>query len=61
MHFLYDAQGRMSIVQYDGVDYAYLHNLQGDVQGKRLQKHVEALAQTRAGVNISPWRSTQWA
>ena len=33
MHFFYDAQGRPSIVQYNDVDYAYLHNLQGDVTG----------------------------
>ena len=33
MHFFYDAQGRATIVQYNRVDYAYLHNLQGDVTG----------------------------
>ena len=33
MHFFYDAQGRAAIVRYNDVDYAYLHNLQGDVTG----------------------------
>lgn len=33
MHFFYDVQGRPAIVRYNGVDYAYLHNLQGDVTG----------------------------
>ena len=33
MHFFYDAQGRAAIVRYNEVDYAYLHNLQGDVTG----------------------------
>jgi len=33
MHFFYDAQGRPAIVRYNGADYAYLHNLQGDVTG----------------------------
>jgi RHS repeat-associated protein len=31
MHFYYDAQGRPTIIRCNGVDYAYLHNLQGDV------------------------------
>ncbi len=33
MHFFYDAQGSVAAVGYNGVDYAYLHNLQGDVVG----------------------------
>ena len=33
MHFFYDAQGSVAAVCYNGVDYAYLHNLQGDVVG----------------------------
>ena len=33
MHFFYDAQGRPAAIQYNGVSYAYLHNLQGDVTG----------------------------
>ena len=33
MHFFYDAQGSVATVCYYGVDYAYLHNLQGDVVG----------------------------
>ncbi len=33
MHFFYDALGRPTIVRYNGIDYAYLHNLQGDVVG----------------------------
>jgi RHS repeat-associated protein len=33
MHFFYDAQGRPAIVQYNGEDYAYLHNVQGDITG----------------------------
>ena len=31
LHFYYDAQGRPSIVIYDGTAYGYLYNLQGDV------------------------------
>ena len=31
MHFFYDAQGKPAIIRYNGTDYAYLHNLQGDV------------------------------
>ena len=31
MHFFYDAQGRPMMVRYNGTDYAYLHNLQGDI------------------------------
>jgi|GEM_PF-2450209 len=33
MYFFYDAQGSVATVGYNGVDYAYLHNLQGDVVG----------------------------
>lgn len=33
MHFFYDAQGRPSIIRYNGVDYMYMHNLQGDIVG----------------------------
>ncbi|MCL2866668.1 MAG: RHS repeat-associated core domain-containing protein, partial [Clostridia bacterium] len=33
MHFFYDSQGRPSLIRYNGVDYAYFHNLQGDVLG----------------------------
>jgi RHS repeat-associated protein len=33
LHFFYDAQGRPAIMQHNGADYAYLHNLQGDVTG----------------------------
>ena len=31
MHFFYDAQGRPMMVRYNVTDYAYLHNLQGDI------------------------------
>ncbi len=31
LHFYYDAQGKPSIVLFDGTPYAYLYNLQGDV------------------------------
>ena len=31
LHFFYDAQNKPAIVQYNGVNYAYLYNLQGDV------------------------------
>ncbi len=30
-HFFYDAQGRPAIVNFNGSNYAYLYNLQGDV------------------------------
>ena len=33
LHFWYDAQGRPAIVEYNGVKYAYIHNLQGDIVG----------------------------
>ena len=33
MHFFYDAQGRPMLVRYMDTDYAYLHNLQGDIVG----------------------------
>ena len=33
MHFFYDAQGRPMLVRTIDTDYAYLHNLQGDVVG----------------------------
>ena len=31
LHFYYDAQGKPSVVIYDGTAYGYLYNLQGDV------------------------------
>ena len=31
LHFFYDAQGKVAVVEYNGVCYRYLHNLQGDV------------------------------
>ena len=33
MHCFYDAQGRAAMIRYNGEDYAYLHNLQGDITG----------------------------
>ena len=33
MHFFYDAQSRPAFVEYDGIRYRYLHNLQGDIVG----------------------------
>ena len=33
LHFFYDAQGRPAIVRFNGVDYRYVNNLQGDVVG----------------------------
>ena len=33
LHFFYDAQGRPAIVRFNGVDYHYVNNLQGDVVG----------------------------
>ena len=33
LHIFYDAHGRPSMVRWNGTDYAYLHNLQGDVVG----------------------------
>ena len=35
MHFWYDAQNRPAIIEFNGVKYAYIHNLQGDVVGLR--------------------------
>ena len=32
MHFYYDAQNRPSVVNYNGSNYAYIYNLQGDVE-----------------------------
>ena len=31
LHFFYDAQGRVAVVNYNGASYRYMHNLQGDV------------------------------
>ena len=31
LHFFYDAQGRVAVVEYNGTAYRYVHNLQGDV------------------------------
>ena len=31
MHFFYDAQNKPAVALYDGVAYAYMYNLQGDV------------------------------
>lgn len=31
LHFFYDAQGRIAVVEYNGIPYIYIHNLQGDV------------------------------
>ena len=31
LHFFYDAQGKPGMVTYNGVDYFYVYNLQGDV------------------------------
>ena len=33
LHFYYDAQGRAAMVNYNGMNYHYLHNLQGDIIG----------------------------
>ena len=33
LHFFYDAQSRPAFVEYNGVKYRYVHNLQGDVVG----------------------------
>ena len=33
LHFWYDAQGRPAIVDYNGIKYTYIHNLQGDIVG----------------------------
>ncbi len=33
LHFFYDAQGRPAKVDYNGVIYTYVHNLQGDIVG----------------------------
>ena len=32
LHFFYDAQGRPSIVDFNGTKYGYIHNLQGDIR-----------------------------
>ena len=31
LHFFYDAQGKVAVVEYNGTAYRYVHNLQGDV------------------------------
>ena len=31
LHFFYDAQGRVSMVEWNGEKYGYVHNLQGDI------------------------------
>ena len=31
LHFFYDAQSRPAFVEYNGVKYRYVHNLQGDM------------------------------
>ena len=31
LHFFYDAQGKPSVVDFNGTKYGYVHNLQGDV------------------------------
>ena len=33
LHFFYDAQGRPAKVNYNGIIYTYIHNLQGDIVG----------------------------
>ena len=33
MHFFYDAQSRPAMVDFNGVVYSYVHNLQGDIVG----------------------------
>ena len=33
LHFFYDAQSRPAFVEYNGVKYRYVHNLQGDAVG----------------------------
>ena len=33
MHFYYDAQGNVILVDFNGAKYSYIHNLQGDVIG----------------------------
>jgi len=42
MHFFYDSQRWPSLVRYNGVDYAYFHNLQGDILGLSLTCPVKA-------------------
>ena len=31
LHFFYDAQGRVAVVEFNGTPYRYVHNLQGDI------------------------------
>ena len=33
LHFFYDVQSRPAFVEYNGVKYCYVHNLQGDIVG----------------------------
>ena len=33
LHFFYDAQGRPAKINYNGIIYTYIHNLQGDIVG----------------------------
>ena len=43
MHFFYDAQGRATVVDYNGTLYIYLHNLQGDITGLVGQGNVRVV------------------
>lgn len=43
MHFFYDAQGRVAVVDYNGTPYIYLHNLQGDITGLVGQGNVRVV------------------
>ncbi len=43
MHFFYDAQGRVAVVDYNGTPYIYLHNLQGDIIGLVGQGNVRVV------------------
>lgn len=31
LHFFYDAQSKPAFVEYNGIKYRYIHNLQGDI------------------------------
>lgn len=46
LHFWYDAQNRPAMVEYNGVKYAYILNLQGDVVGIQNSAGMEVVRYT---------------
>ena len=40
MHFLYDNEKRPTMVEFNGMQYSYVHSLQGDIVGCRFDKQI---------------------